>query len=630
MRRPLWLCLAMGALVAAAASSAQAHDVTVDGNAVDWYARGFPADNLAAVAREAGAQGELIWRDTVGDTRTDLATPETVADISEVHFTGTATHLHVLVRLEGGAPVPGPVQVQVAIDMDRVAGSGQNFFAAFADTQVHDDARWEYLVHTQLGSGGPGVVLDTAFAEVGQIVSAQGGDGIEMSIPWTALGLAGPPPSALRFTVATFRTGVDDLTLPIGDGTVSNALDAVTHYGDPASAAYPNTFVEVSDQIVDHYLDAHFDAMGEVYSPLLITHFVSSSSPVTSSGEWIILRNVSMDPIALGGFKLGDSTTPDAAGEGMLMFPAGATVAAQANFEIAESAAAYLGAFGTSPDAEIGSTEPAVEDMSPPFANWGGAAMGLDDAGDEIMVLDASSTILDAVSYGTGSLFGVTPIAATPGADIVVLRDPEDGDTDSGSDFVLEGVACFDDVTCGGDCDGCTETHVCRPKMPGDACADADLCNGDETCDGGGNCVAGSPPDCTLTGDCAIGSCDAALGCVVDDVVAGTTCDDGNPDNGPDICDGMGSCVPEGGTGGSGGGGAGATGGSATGGAGTGTGTGSGTGASNNNLANDQEQVGITDEGCGCRVGPVAPVRWAWLVVAPIAFALRRRRRDRI
>jgi len=632
VRRQLLLRFAVGALVFTTTHAATGHGVTVDGVATEWMLRLPPADNLAIVARDTTPAGELIWLDNLGDTRTDIAMPETVADITAVQVTGTANELGILVRLASGAAAPGPVQVQVAIDVDRVSGSGQNFFASFADTQVHNDARWEYLATTQLGSGGTGIVLDSAFAQVAEIVSAQGTDGVEMSLPWTALGLAGPPTSALRLTIATFRSQVDDLTIPIGDGTVSNALDAVTHYGDPASTGYPNTFVEVSDQVVDHYLDVHFDANGEVYSPLLVTHFVSSSSAVTSSGEWFIVRNVSPNPITLSAFKVGDAALPDAAGEGMLSFPAGAVVATQSNYAVAASAAAYLTAFGSSPDAEVSGTDPAVADLSA-FGLWGGAALGLDDAGDELVLLDASNTIVDVVTYGAGSFAGVTPIAMAPLTDIIALRTPLDSDTDDCSvDFVLEGIACFDDITCGGDCDGCSETHVCRPLLAGAACADADLCNGDETCDGGGNCVVGSPLDCALTSDCQVGSCEMLAGCVLADVASGTPCDDLDPANGPDTCDGMGSCVPEGGVGGAGGSGA-VGGAAASGGASTGASGGTGANPPNNNLGNDQEQIGISDEGCGCRTGPATPVRstplhLAWLLAGPLGLLLRRRRRS--
>ncbi|MEZ4309476.1 MAG: hypothetical protein R3F14_15680 [Polyangiaceae bacterium] len=170
-----------------------------------------------------------------------------------------------------------PIQVQIAIDIDRVAGSGQEYFAEFGDTKVADGARWERLVETLFGSGGAAKVIDNNFNQVAMVQAVQGATGeIEIFVPWTALGLAAPPKAPLRFSVATFRCQPNqDLTIDIGGPDFSNALDAISNYGDPAAAVFPNTYQEVQDLIVDYSFDVHFNAEGEVYAP----SWCSASSP---------------------------------------------------------------------------------------------------------------------------------------------------------------------------------------------------------------------------------------------------------------------------------------------------------------------------------------------------------------
>lgn len=315
--RPLLLA---GLLVSTASF---AHPVTPDGDPQEWTARVPNVDNLGLVVRDAVGRGSYVWRDVAGDTRTDLASPEVVGDIVAFQVTGDATNLSFLVRRPSGVAFTGsPVQVQIAIDVDRVAGSGQNYLGGFADTQVADGARWERLVQTLFGSGGTAQVLDTGFNQVAVVPAAVGAGGdVEIQVPWSALGLSGPPATPLRFTVATFRAQSNDLTVDIGGTMSSNALDVVSNYGDPRATAYPNTYQEVQDQVVDSSFDLWFSTAGEVVAPLVVQRFVSNAT-VATSDEWVAVRNVTGATLALDGFKLGDEETPDGT-EGMFGFPAG-------------------------------------------------------------------------------------------------------------------------------------------------------------------------------------------------------------------------------------------------------------------------------------------------------------------
>jgi hypothetical protein len=159
-----------------ASSPALAHPITVDGDPTDWMSRSPNGDNLGMVVRDAQGRGEVIWRDTLADTRTDISTPEVVADIAAFQVTGDANGVAFLLRRPPGVSLAGaPIQVQIAVDLDRVDGSGQQFMAGFADTQVGSGARWERLVQTLFGSGGTATVLDTAFSSVAMVSAVQGG-----------------------------------------------------------------------------------------------------------------------------------------------------------------------------------------------------------------------------------------------------------------------------------------------------------------------------------------------------------------------------------------------------------------------------------------------------------------------
>jgi len=81
-----------------------------------------------------------------------------------------------------------------------------------------------------------------------------------------------------------------------------------------------------------------------------------------------------------------------------------------------------------------------------------------------------------------------------------------------GDGILSAGEDCDDGNTNGGDC--CSPT--CAFESSGSACADGDLCNGDETCDGAGTCLPGSAPDCADGNLCTTDACDAQLGCVND------------------------------------------------------------------------------------------------------------------
>ena len=73
-------------------------------------------------------------------------------------------------------------------------------------------------------------------------------------------------------------------------------------------------------------------------------------------------------------------------------------------------------------------------------------------------------------------------------------------------------------------------------------CADQNVCNGAERCQGG-VCLPGTPLQCADTSPCTIDSCDPLFGCQHAPVLNGTSCSDGLPCNGAEVCQ-AGICQP--------------------------------------------------------------------------------------
>lgn len=376
------------------------HSVMVDGLVTEWSTRVAPISNLGMVCRAPGGAGEFIWTDATGDARIDLSNPENAADLTALQITGTATRLYILARF--AANIGTSVQLQIAIDTNQTF-SGQPMLDGFADTDVHPNARWEYLIKTRFPTGEAPVLELPNFTVSSVLASSLSASGTELEIAvlWSSLGFGGPPQTPLRFTVATFRATSIHATQEIGNSTVSDVLDAVTNYGTPGTAA--NTFAEVSDQILDYHFDVYFSSQGDVIAPVLIERVLYQGTD--AANEWITLRNVIIDPIDLSQYKIGDEEGI-VGGEQVSRFPAGLTIAPSARREIARDGAAYLATTGLAPDAEFVAGTAAPEMIA---TGWTSGAFNLGDTGDEVLLFDARDTLVDVATYGTGSFAGVTP-----------------------------------------------------------------------------------------------------------------------------------------------------------------------------------------------------------------------------
>src|SRR5215831_42046 len=251
--------------------AAVAHTITVDGSQAEWWGVLPPVANLGRVDRNSSRQGEFVWWDASSDGRTSTASAG--LDLTQVNVTGDPSKLYVMAALRG-APVmsgAGSPQLQIAMDLDQIASSGQRAFVDGARTQVANGAAWEFLVKTGFGSGTGAKLYDSGLHPVAApVTEALGASGvIEVAVPWTALGLSAPASRPVRFTIALFAATANDSVFNADASGGSNVIDALTDYDQPGAAL--NTSVEVGDGVIDDSRDVWFNGTGEVYSPIAIT-----------------------------------------------------------------------------------------------------------------------------------------------------------------------------------------------------------------------------------------------------------------------------------------------------------------------------------------------------------------------
>lgn len=98
---------------------------------------------------------------------------------------------------------------------------------------------------------------------------------------------------------------------------------------------------------------------------------------------------------------------------------------------------------------------------------------------------------------------------------------------------------CTEDV-----CDPVIGATLHHAVVTGTSCSDSDVCNGAEVCDGNATCVAGVAPAIGDGNPCTADACDPVLGVAHPPVAAGTPCPDGSACNGDETCDATASCVP--------------------------------------------------------------------------------------
>ena len=148
--------------------------------------------------------------------------------------------------------------------------------------------------------------------------------------------------------------------------------------------------------------------------------------------EWIELYNAGADAINLDDFKLGDEEVHGGP-EGMLRFPAGASIPSGGFVVVARNGIAFEDRYGFPPDFEVidsGSTAPEMI----AYIDWGSVNLALGNPGDEVLLLDGLDQVIDAISYGDSNWAFDPPCpVVTEGHSLE--RYPPGEDTDSALDW---------------------------------------------------------------------------------------------------------------------------------------------------------------------------------------------------
>lgn len=379
-----------------------AQTITVDGNPAEWDPAGWAMNppsniNTGHLGRDSSNNGQYIWTDRSGDHRLDGDDPDSNYDLTEFRVTGDSNNLYFLIRLSDITDTSRPY-IGIAVDT-TLDSNGQNWFGDLADTQVSSSALWEREIVVNLNKTGyydPGWTWTGA----GSSYISADNDAIEISMPWSALGVT--LPARLRFTVLIAQ---HDGSGGVRDVGYADALDALTWAGGTGGSTWPDE-INTGDDRIDYYFDVWFASGGNPYSPLLITEVYYDPAGAEPDREWIQIVNVSGVSISLSGYKIGDEETKGGTGEAMKQFPGG-SIADRDSVVIANRATAFneLG-YGCPPDYELNDTD-STPDMTN-YATWtNGTTLALSNTADEVLLLDERDTVIDVVVYEGGSYPGV-------------------------------------------------------------------------------------------------------------------------------------------------------------------------------------------------------------------------------
>ncbi len=176
------------------------------------------------------------------------------------------------------------------------------------------------------------------------------------------------------------------------------------------------------------------------------------------------------------------------------------------------------------------------------YSQSGGGPCSGDSGGPAFLFRSGTEYVAGITSYGDQRCtdFGVSTTVSDFEpfiSDFVggVLGAPCASAAECLSGYCVDGVCC--DSPCSGVCQACnlSGTGTCQNVPDGTPCPDSNLCDGEEYCQTG-QCLGGTPLDCTNQNSCTNDSCDPAVGCVHAPVPDGTSCSDQNPCNGVETC----------------------------------------------------------------------------------------------
>ena len=180
--------------------------------------------------------------------------------------------------------------------------------------------------------------------------------------------------------------------------------------------------------------DMYFPVIGSNYGGFV--HHALISEVVydpygTDETEFIEIVNPTLKPIDLGNFSLGDAVSREDF-EDVRRFPTGTILASGEVLVVATSADDFFANYRIWPDFEILETSPDVPNLIDD-PSWGDTAalLQLGNSGDEVILRDASDTVVDVLTYGAGSYPDHEPCPLLAGTNQSLERYPFWIDTDS-------------------------------------------------------------------------------------------------------------------------------------------------------------------------------------------------------
>lgn len=125
--------------------------------------------------------------------------------------------------------------------------------------------------------------------------------------------------------------------------------------------------------------------------------------------EWVEIYNPTNFDIDLTGYKIGDEETKGG-NEGMYMFPDEVVIGAGEMIVVARCAMGFYNLYHKFPDLEIDASDDNVTDFSntanmTKYTGWASGSFSLTNTGDEILLLDLTDNVIDAVVFENG-VFG--------------------------------------------------------------------------------------------------------------------------------------------------------------------------------------------------------------------------------
>lgn len=154
---------------------------------------------------------------------------------------------------------------------------------------------------------------------------------------------------------------------------------------------------------------------------------------VDPDGEWVEIYNESGIDVYLACVKIGDEETAGG-GEGMFTFPPSGIIHPGEVVVVANRSTSFYSSFGFKPDFEMIDSDPYVPDTIR-YTSWASGNVNLSNQGDDVLILNHSDAVLDALSWGS-STFAFNPSAQLVNEGHSLERIPANQDNNVAADWM--------------------------------------------------------------------------------------------------------------------------------------------------------------------------------------------------